>query len=90
VAGMERASQGLSLKAAVQLVEALVEVVTLVLRAGAWEEAGVLVLLRVALAVTHPDLCEALVVVGPNPDQDAASNLALAQDRGWAECQAQA
>jgi len=85
---LERASQGLSLKAAVQLVEASVEVVTLVLRAGAWEETGVLVLPHVASAVTNPDLCEALVVVVPNPDQNAGSNLALAQEQGWVECQA--
>ena len=87
---MERAFQGLLLKAAVQLVEASVEVVTLVLRAVAWEEVGVLVLPPVALEGTNPELCAVLAVVVPNPDQDAVPNLALARDQGWAECQVQA
>jgi hypothetical protein len=87
---LERASQDLSLKAAVQLVEASVEVVTLVLQAVAWEEMGVLVLRAVALEGTNPELCGVLAVVVPNPDQDAVPNLALARDQGWAECQVQA
>jgi hypothetical protein len=87
---LEGDSQGLLLKAAVQLVEASAGVVTLVLRVGAWEEEEVLVLPRVALAVVNPDLWEALVVVVPNLDQGVVLNLALARDQGQGEYQAQA
>jgi hypothetical protein len=67
-----------------------VEVVTLVLRAEAWQEAGVLVLPRGALGLVNPGLCAVLAVVVPSPDQGAASNLAPARDQGRAECQIRA
>jgi len=77
VAGEERAAQGLWLKA-------------VVLRAGAWGEAGVLVLPRLVSVGTNLELYVVLAVVAPNPDQDVASNLARTRDQEWAEYQEQA